>query len=374
MWFWLIRLYVLLGLLPSVSGAQIVLDGSLGPSGPLPGPHVTIPAEVGQRRDTNLFHSFSDFNVPTCGSATFTGPDEVENILGRVTGANPSTIDGRIGTDIPNANLYLFNPNGMLFGPNATLDLDGSFSASTADFLRLADGVIFSADLSHGGQLSSAPLAAFGFWRSNPAAMEIRGSRLEVGEGSSLSMVAGTTLISGATLRAPSGELHLASAGGAGEIPIGDVDQANIGQPMSRYGDIGVLDGSMLDVSGDPGGQVIIEGGRFLLDSSVIVSQTQGELDGAEVGIDINMTGDMLVDNRSVIRASASGSGRPGDTRLNVGSLTLRDQSQIGNAIIENFPIPTDGDPRARAEDNGGSVTVVAREAIVLEAGFITSI
>src|SRR5262249_45972869 len=76
-----------------VSLAQITLDGSLGPRGALPGPHYRIPAEVGQIRGPNLFHSFGEFNVPTQGSATFTGPQTVTNILSRVTGGNVSHID-----------------------------------------------------------------------------------------------------------------------------------------------------------------------------------------------------------------------------------------------------------------------------------------
>src|SRR5262249_15246117 len=59
--------------------AQITLDGSLGPRGPLPGPHYRIPAEVGQIRGTNLFHSFGEFNVPTQGSVTCTGPQTITN-------------------------------------------------------------------------------------------------------------------------------------------------------------------------------------------------------------------------------------------------------------------------------------------------------
>lgn len=137
MWLSLLTCSFLLVATYSTSTAQIVLDGSLGPSGTLSGPDVTIPADVGRRLDTNLFHSFREFNLPTGGQAMFTGPDAIENILGRVTGGSPSSIDGRIGSDIPNVNLFLFNPSGMLFGPNAALDLDGEQEAY-AFALRLA--------------------------------------------------------------------------------------------------------------------------------------------------------------------------------------------------------------------------------------------
>src|SRR5207247_439212 len=99
------------------------------------GPHYRIPAEVGQIRGPNLFQSFGAFNVPRQWSATFTGPPTITHILGRVTGGRPSQIDGLLQSEIPGANLYLLNPSGVVFGPNATLDVSGSFHVSTADYL-----------------------------------------------------------------------------------------------------------------------------------------------------------------------------------------------------------------------------------------------
>jgi filamentous hemagglutinin family protein len=126
------------------SHAQITLDGSLGPGGPLTGPNYRIGTELGQIRGSHLFHSFGQFNVPTNGSATFRGPAAIENIVGRVTGGQVSSIDGVLRSEIAGANLYLLNPSGVLFGPNARLDVRGSFHVSTADYLRLANGAIFS--------------------------------------------------------------------------------------------------------------------------------------------------------------------------------------------------------------------------------------
>src|SRR5947208_1718739 len=126
-------------ILMAVSQAQITLDGSLGHQGPLAGPNYRIDAKVGQIRGSNLFHSFEQFNVPTGGRATFSGPAAIKNILGRVTGGQPSSIDGVLQSEIDGANLYLLNPTGVLFGPNARLEVSGSFHVSTADFVRFAD-------------------------------------------------------------------------------------------------------------------------------------------------------------------------------------------------------------------------------------------
>jgi filamentous hemagglutinin family protein len=101
-------LLLIRGLL-TASHAQITLDGTLGPQDSLPGPDYTIGAEVGRQVGGNLFHSFGQFNVQTNESATFTGPNTVENIVGRVTGGNQSFIDGALRSEIPEANLYLRN-------------------------------------------------------------------------------------------------------------------------------------------------------------------------------------------------------------------------------------------------------------------------
>jgi filamentous hemagglutinin family protein len=98
----------------------------------------------GARRGANLFHSFREFNVSEGRAAYFINPPGVENILSRVTGTNPSSILGGLGVR-GNANLFLINPNGIIFGQNAFLDIKGSFVATTASSIHFADGRQFSA-------------------------------------------------------------------------------------------------------------------------------------------------------------------------------------------------------------------------------------
>ena len=137
--------------------AEVITDGTLGAATSLPGPDYLIDDSLGQQFGGNLFHSLQTFNLNASESATFTGPNSITNILTRITGGNHSFIDGTISSKIPNANLYLLNPNGILFGENASLDISGSFHASTADYLRLGDNGKFSA--SHPGKswLTVAP-------------------------------------------------------------------------------------------------------------------------------------------------------------------------------------------------------------------------
>src|SRR6266704_3421238 len=154
----------------------VVLDGSFGAKGALPGPNFMITANMGKLVNTNLFQSFSQFNLTSPQSATFTGPVNVHNILARVTSGGPSSIDGRISSQIPGANLFFMNPAGVLFGQHAQLDVSGSFAVTTANYLKLVGGGRFNANLGGGDVLTSAPVSAFGFLSSAPAPVSIAGS------------------------------------------------------------------------------------------------------------------------------------------------------------------------------------------------------
>lgn len=98
----------------------------------------------GATRGSNLFHSFLEFNISEGSSVYFANPDGIENILTRVTGSNASNIFGVLGVE-GTANLFLLNPNGIFFGENASLDIRGSFVASSADAIQLGENGIFSA-------------------------------------------------------------------------------------------------------------------------------------------------------------------------------------------------------------------------------------
>src|SRR5438270_117102 len=91
---------VLLSAQPLFGGASggVKLDGSFGAKGALPGPNFMIPASVGRQVGGNLFQSFSQFDLTSTQSATFTGPTKVQNILSRVTSGTPSSIDGTVNS------------------------------------------------------------------------------------------------------------------------------------------------------------------------------------------------------------------------------------------------------------------------------------
>ena len=147
---WIIR-WVTVGLAVSSTGAiSPAALAQIAPDDTLPNPSITDPGctvctiDGGTQQNNNLFHSFSEFSVPTDGAAIFNNLETIENIFSRITGDSVSDIDGLLRTQ-GTANLFLLNPNGIIFGPNSQLDIPGSFTASTANSLIFANGEEFSA-------------------------------------------------------------------------------------------------------------------------------------------------------------------------------------------------------------------------------------
>ncbi|MFP4007555.1 MAG: filamentous hemagglutinin N-terminal domain-containing protein, partial [Spirulinaceae cyanobacterium] len=163
--------------------AQILPDTTLGAENTVVTPIDATRDRIdgGAIRDINLFHSFLEFNIDTNRSVYFSNPVGVENILTRVTGNNLSNIDGRLGV-LGEANLFLLNPNGIIFGENATLDIRGSFIASTSDSIQLGDNGFFSAtDIDNSQLLSVQPGALFSNALSHHQARIENQGQLQVG-------------------------------------------------------------------------------------------------------------------------------------------------------------------------------------------------
>jgi filamentous hemagglutinin family protein len=237
----------------------------------------------------NLFHSFGEFGVPANTIANFVNDSGLatSNILSRVTGGNPSNIFGTIQTTgFGQANLFVMNPAGIVFGPTASLNVGGSVSFTTADYLRLTDGARFNAlPGPQDATVSTAPVAAFGFLGSNPGAIIVLGGRLAVPEGQGLSLVGGNievrsnTLENGssqaARLSAPGGHLHLASVASPGEVPIeGAIPTGSTANSFASMGAMAFAPGAVISASGPTAGRIVIRSGQFSMEGATMEAST----------------------------------------------------------------------------------------------------
>lgn len=305
--------FILSFIISSNGLAEIILDGSTGSSGAILADSTTNTYEIGadvgnlSSNGNNLFHSFSTFNVEDQHTANFSGPASVENIVARVTGPGASEIDGSLSSSIDGANLYLINPNGIMFGANASLNITGSFYASTADQLVFDTNQNAVLNMDVGDvNFSSAPIAAFGFTQDSPKGISVTDSTLQVNDGKSISLVAGDITLNNGKVIAADGTIQVASFASAGVAPV-DIGQLQI-SPLQDMGNIDLTNGSQINTNGLTSGQIVIRGGTLKLNlASKIMSNVADQIDTADdsVGVDIQVTSDIHLDNNSSIQANA---------------------------------------------------------------------
>jgi filamentous hemagglutinin family protein len=356
----LIFAVLVLNTLPAVSHAaepSITADGSLGTNVALDQSNYTI--SEGTIRGGNQFHSFGQFNVFQGESATFTGPNTINNIIGRVTGGSQSFIDGLLRSEINGANLYLLNPGGVLFGPNASLDVSGSFHVSTADFVRLGNDGILYASLSENSVLTIDPPSAFGFLAASPAGISFQQSMLEVPGGKTLSVVGGDIEIAGGNFNAPGGRVDIASVASPGEVVpnTGGAPDLETGS-FENLGTIAISE-ALIDAGGAGGGTVVIRGGRFLLNqSSVFASVTEAGSAEPGAGIDVN------VRENAVLEESTMGTNVFGGANTDSGGVRITaDNIEIKNfSQIQSVAFPGSG-------ATSGDIAVTAGNDLVLDNG-----
>ncbi|HZW26698.1 MAG TPA: filamentous hemagglutinin N-terminal domain-containing protein [Gallionella sp.] len=335
---------------PSQLLAAITTDGTVGLATNLMGPNYAIPAALGSQVGSNLFHSFSVFNVNTGESATFSGPNGIANIIARVTGG-ASTIDGGLNSTIPLANLVLVNPSGIAFGPNASLNVGGAFYASTANYVRLADGGVFDATAPANSVLTTAPLASFGFLGA-VAPITVQGSILAVPEGQTFSLIGGDINVTGG-LTALGGAVDMASVASAGEVGLAH------GLDVSGFATLGAVSiNAPIDVSAGvagQGGSIYILGGQIT--TGAAAKLTAYTLNSAGGGIVIRAT-DSLTMNQSFISTDTGGAGQGGSINLNAASV-----------VLDNTTVNAD----TWGAGNAGFVTVDAGRLDILNGSYISS-
>ena len=350
---------------------EVTLDGSAGPAGTLTGPDYKVTEHLGKRAGSNLFHSFGRFNLTASESATFSGSTGIENVISRVTGGQASSIDGILRVSIPNANLYLLNPAGLIIGEHAQLDVSGSFHVSTADYLKFQDGVRFNSGVANAPQvLTTATPEAFGFLGNNPTGISLSGntgSVLAVQKGSTISLIGGDITNENTVIYAPGGRINIASVGSAGEIGL---NESGIQTTLfEKMGDIRISQNPLvprtalatgiklanIDVSDDTAGKIFIRGGQMVIDNSFIASDPENGNGG---DIRIGLAGDLSISaptriigglfTGSEISTNTRGEGDAGSISLDVARLRLGNRSRINTRALPN------------SKGNAGNITINA--------------
>lgn len=327
--------------------AEMSTDGSLGARVEFTGKHFAITPDLGQQMGANLFHSFEQFSLKFDESATFSGDSQVKNIIARVTGGQPSMIDGILRSTVADADLYLMNPAGIMFGKNAQLNLQGGFHATTANELRFNDGAIFSATPKVNALLTVAPIQSFGFLNEISAPIELQDSQLRVPEGRNISLIGGALNLHGriltdasgepvikegasffqfpayrytTELNAPAGRVYLASVASLGSATLQE-DALTV--TAARLGNID-LDHSEVITGGIGRGHIFVHGADLTLNHGRLSNPTEGQYDGGEIDIrarDVVIAG---TPTSAKISADAYSSGHGGSINLTVDNLELR--------------------------------------------------
>lgn len=402
--------------------AQIVPDTSLPNNTTVSNNGAVLSIDGGTTNGTNLFHSFERFSVPTGTQALFNNPTAIENIFSRVTGSSVSNIDGVLQGN-GSANLFLINPNGIMFGANAALNIGGSFIASSADRIDFQDGFQFSAIAPvQGPQLTISQPIGLGFGGNNSGAINLTGPGhtlttnssftplrqldaslgLQVQPGRTLAIVGGNILAQGSTLRADLGRVELGSvrSGVVGLEPTSQgwaLDYANI----QEFADINLSQKALLDTNA---GAIQVQGKNITItDGSVVFVQNAGDQPSGNIRVhaaeSLNIIGTSI---SPIITSSLAnenlGSGKGGDILVSSKNILLQDGGQIftrtfgnaesGNILVTNSesiqvigfssfdPAVTSNilaNAGAFSPGNTGDVTISTKQLFVADGGLIAS-
>jgi filamentous hemagglutinin family protein len=308
--------------------AQIVEDDTLGVERSIRTPNITIqgrPADLiqgGAIRGTNLFHSFSSFNIEDGQRVYFDNPTGITNILTRVTGQAPSYFLGTVGVT-GSANLFLLNPNGIIFGRNARLDINGSFIASTASRLILADGTQFSAttpqlqplltmSIPQGLQFEGNSQILVqgngrGLRQQNDPIIDTNNA-LRVSPNQTLALIGGNLRFDGGTLKTAGGRIELGSVAGSGFVSLSSHDKgfAFSYGGVPSFGDIQLTRATSIDASGAGGGNIQIQGRQVTLQGG---SRFEASTLGTGTG------GSITINALELLELNGSTADNPGDNR-----------------------------------------------------------
>ncbi|WP_375502920.1 filamentous hemagglutinin N-terminal domain-containing protein [uncultured Nostoc sp.] len=332
------------------ANAQITPDGTLPNNSSVIKEGNTFNITGGTQAGSNLFHSFGEFSVNTGGTASFNNALDIQNIITRVTGGSVSNIDidGLIRT-LGTANLFLINPNGIVFGENASLNVGGSFAATTANALQFGNRGFFSAteqnipsplltinpsallfnQINQNAPIQNNSVAPAG---TDPAGFNAFG--LRVPDGKSLLLVGGNVSMNGGRLNAFGGRVELGGLAESGSVALG-VDGDNLSlkflDNVARTS-VSLTNQAGIYVEGAGGGNIAVNARNLeILGGSLLsagIGQGLGTPETVAGDITLNATESIKVAGtgsnvRNLVRLGSLGNG--GNITIDSGDLSLQD-------------------------------------------------
>jgi filamentous hemagglutinin family protein len=329
----------------------------------------------GAIRGANVFHSFSKFDIGEGREAYFANPSGIENILSRVTGNDASRIFGKLGV-LGNANLFLINPNGIIFGRNASLDVRGSFVGTTANAIGFGNQGFFSATNPNTpalltvnpsafffNQIAAAPIQNNSVATAGTAPVGGNASGLRVSDGKSLLLLGGDIQINGGRLRAYGGRVELGGLASPGTVRL-QVDGNNLSLSFPdnvTRANVSLTNGASIRVEAAGGGSIAVNARNLdILGASTLsagIGEGLGSVGAVAGDITVDATEAMRVRQLSKIQnaVGSNATGNSGNLILTTGSLFVTDGSQLNASTF--------------GQGNAGVVFINARDRIFFDGG-----